>query len=381
MKHISSIIFLVLAAIFGYAQKFQATIKPGSQANTAIVAIRPDAAFTNAKITTFYFSVGIPVSVGVKPTVVILNNFNTALSYTAEIAPQTEMIAGVEHFIYNFLSDGATAAGAERNYAVGDNNMVELAFGGAPEGTTSAIKIVSLPDGGKTLNSYFNIYNLGIDVTNEGAMFYGGTPVNSAQGYSGLSYTSVSNISLPTKFVSFFATKKDDNADLTWTVDNEENNNYFVIERSTDARTFSEIGRVNSVRNGQSSHTYNSTDLNISRLGSAAVYYRIKQVEADGNSLYSPVRQININSSNFKMALYPNPVKTNAKLVLDAPSEGKATLLIRDASGKTVQQVSLQLVKGINQKEINASMLSTGEYSVTVKSDELSQTIKMTKAN
>jgi hypothetical protein len=195
------------------------------------------------------------------------------------------------------------------------------------------------------------------------------------------SYLGISGVLLPTKFLSFYATKSNDDTKLTWTVDNEENNNYFEVEGSTDGRTFRTVQRVNALRNGRFSNTYGTTDLNISRYNVKTVYYRIKQVEADGNVIYSEIRQVNLTDKNFSASLYPNPVKTITKLVVDAPEATKATILVRDASGKTVQQISIQLAKGINQHQIDATLFAAGDYNVTIVSDKLNQTIKLTKAN
>ena len=291
-------------------------------------------------------------------------------------------MGGTLHWIYNFLADGSTAAGTERNYVVADNNILEVTFSGGPQPpATSTIRVVSLIDGGASQNSFFNIYNLGTDVTNTTAMFYGGTPVNSPSGYSGISFTSLAGISLPTKFSHFLAIKKDDNADLTWTVETEENNAYFDVQRSLDGRLFTDVIRVNALRNGRTSNTYNTPDLNISRLSSKVLYYRIKQVETSGDITFSEVRQLNLDKKNFTIGLYPNPVISMTKLVVDAPEAGKAFIIIRDATGKSVQQINMEFIKGVNQKDLNATMLPAGEYNVTVIGEKFNQTIKMTKSN
>ncbi len=381
MKRIILILTLFFCIGVGYSQSIQATLKNGTVANSIIVAIKPSVNLTNAKINTFNFSIAVPTSNVPRPVISILNNIVSTLSYTIETVPGPQLIQGVPHYFYDFIADGATGAGTERNYIGGaDNNMIELSFSGGPL-ESSTIKIVSLPDGGSTFNSSFYIANLGTDLTNYTAMYYGVNPVNSAEGLSGLSYLNLAGVSLPTKFSNFLAVKKDDNAELSWTVDNEENNNYFDVQRSLDGRTFTDVIRVNALRNGRSSNTYNTPDVNISNLGKKVLYYRIKQVETSGEIVYSEVRQINLSAKSFTMALYPNPVRNITKLVVDAPEAGKAFVIVRDALGKSVQQLSMDFVKGINQKDLNATTLPAGEYNVTVMSDKFTQTVKMTKTN
>ena len=168
---------------------------------------------------------------------------------------------------------------------------------------------------------------------------------------------------------------------LTWTVENEESNSYFDVQRSTDGRVFNDVIRVQALRNGRSSNTYTTPDVNISRIGSKVLYYRIKQVETSGEIVYSEVRQINLSTKNFTIGLYPNPVVSSTKLVIDAPEAGKAFVIVRDALGKTVQQINMEFVKGVNQKDLNATMLPAGEYNVSVVGASFTQTIKMTKTN
>ncbi len=381
MRKIYIGLLLLFVGINSYSQTVQATVKPGTALNSVIISLKPSATLTSAKLTTAYFSLAVPVTSVPKPTVAIKTNYNTALSYTIEVATLPELIGGTSYNVYNFLADGSTATGVERTYAGGvDNDIIEVAFTGGPQGS-STVRLVSLPNGGLTQNSFLNVYNLGTDITNQTAMFYGGTPVNSPSGYSGMSYTTIAGISLPTKFLSFFATKNDDVANLTWTVDNEENNAYFEVERSLDGRNFSKAYQVQALHNGRSSNSYTTPDANISRLGVKTIYYRIKQFETFGQIVYSEIRQVNLTDKNFSASLYPNPVKTSTKLVIDAPEAGKATVVIRDATGKTVKQMSLQLVKGLNQQQLDATMFATGDYNVTIVSEKLNQTIKMTKTD
>lgn len=374
-------LLLFILSFSSYAQTVQSTVKAGTVGNSVFFSIKPSVDIVNSKLSTLYFSLAIPATTIPRPTAAIKNNLNAAISYNLEVVPLPELVNGTLYYFYNFLGDGAQGAGVERTYTAGvDNNLVEVAFTGGPQGT-STVLLVNLPNGGVSQNSSFYIANMGTDITNKTAMFYGGTPVNSPAGDAGLSYTNVAGIALPTKFLSFFATKSDDIANLTWTVENEENNAYFEVERSLDGRNFNKVYQVQALRNGRTSNTYTTPDANISRLGVRIIYYRIRQVETSGQVVYSEIRQVSLTDKNFAASLFPNPVKTSTKLVIDAPEAGKATVIIRDAAGKTVKAISLQLVKGINQQQLDATLFATGDYNVTIVSEKLNQTIKMTKAN
>ena len=379
---------LLLAAVLTtskqYAQTIQATIKAGGFPNSVIVAIKPSVAITasatSGKISTFYFTVAVPATVTPKPTVTIVNNFNTNIAYTPESPAATEIINGVAHYVYNFLGDGSQTAGVERDYPVQDNNMVELGFNGGPL-TTSTVRLVSIADGGTTSNSFFNIYDAGNDRTNVTAMFYGGTPVNSPAGYNGTSFTSLANVGLPVKFLSFYAIKSGDLAKLNWSVSGDKNNSHFIIERSGDGRNFTELARVEALNNGSDNNTYETLDAKIAAVGTKTVWYRIIQFDKNGEKTFSEIRSISLTAKGLGLSLFPNPVATSTKLVIDAPEAGKASVIVRDARGRDVQQLSLQLVKGINQQLINVATLPAGEYNVTVVGANINQTIKLSKVN
>ncbi|MES2776500.1 MAG: T9SS type A sorting domain-containing protein [Bacteroidota bacterium] len=290
----------------------------------------------------------------------------------------TETFGGNTYTNYTFIGDGA---GLNTSYVQNtEYDIAEIAFAGGPLAPPATVRASSYPDGGTNGQSYFYMALGGTQTVNRSNQYYG-TGATNTTFETGYSFVPLGNVTLPTKFSHFLAVKKDDNAELTWTVETEENNAYFDVQRSLDGRLFTDAIRVQAYRNGRTSNTYSTPDLNISRLGSKVIYYRIKQVETSGEIVYSEVRQISLTTKNFTIGLYPNPVVNSTKLVVDAPEAGKAYIIVRDALGKAVQQISMDFVKGINQKDLNATMLPAGEYNVTVMGEKFNQTIKMTKTN
>jgi hypothetical protein len=267
--------------------------------------------------------------------------------------------------------------------------LATVTFNGSS--VTTTVKIANVAGGGPSTFDYCYIALSGTEQSGYSTPFYSNITsdpllINANGGASdpysaGASSLGISGVALPTKFLSFFATKSNDEARLTWTVDNEQDNQYFDVEGSTDGRTFTTLQRVNALRNGRASNTYSATDATISRYRVKTVYYRIKQIESSGTILYSEVRQVNLSDKSFAATLYPNPVKTITKLVVDAPEAAKATIIIRDANGKTVKQMTLQLTRGINQQQIDATLFAAGDYNLTIMADKLNQTIKLTKSN
>ena len=383
---ISLIISALLLGIGSYsiAQTVQGSIAPvPGEANSVYIVMRPSANMTG-QLTDFQFALAFPQSVASNRPTATFTSLITNLTLSVSSFLQTVESIGpsgstAPSYVYTFspLGSNVTSTTYLANMSY---NICKVSFSAAGV-VPATIKMVQLPNGGITLQSNFYVaFNNNADATNPTAPFFGTGAVNDGAGYGGYSFVPMSVV-LPTKFLSFYANKTDDNAKLTWTVDNEEDNSYFEVEASTDARTFKMVQKVNSLHNGRSSNTYELTDSRISRYSAGIVYYRIKQVEASGRIIYSDVRQVILDGKNFVAALYPNPVKTITKLVIEAPEAGKVTVVIRDAAGKAVKQINLQLQKGTNQQELDASAFAAGDYNLTIISDKMNQTIKMTKSN
>lgn len=92
-------------------------------------------------------------------------------------------------------------------------------------------------------------------------------------------------VTLPVSLLQFQATLKDKSTSLTWTTTNHFNFSHFVVEKSTDARNFSEAVMVMGAESttAQSSYTYKD-DLKNST--SKTVYYRLRMVDIDQKFTY-----------------------------------------------------------------------------------------------
>lgn len=111
---------------------------------------------------------------------------------------------------------------------------------------------------------------------------------------------------LPVTMGAFMVSKEDNKAKLKWETYAETNNKGFAVERSTDSRNWIQIGFVASAATGGNSNgkldyvTYDNHPL------AGTNYYRLKQVDLDGKSTYTEVRQVSFNQDNT-ISIYPNP--------------------------------------------------------------------------
>src|SRR5688572_5018424 len=213
------ILSFTLITYTGFTQ-VQATIKIGSQPNSVYIAFKPIATITAAEFSTFQFAVGIPdsVSAGVVASVTSLDPL---MSYTP--LNSTESQDGVSYAVFSFSGDGAQS-GPGTTYTAGvEYNYAEVFFTGGSVNLTD-VRIMQLPNGGTSGQVNFYVANMGTDVTNQLAQFYSVLPANfsnDGNGYTGSSWATVGPVVLPVKFLGFNVIKKNNDAILTWQIENE----------------------------------------------------------------------------------------------------------------------------------------------------------------
>jgi hypothetical protein len=115
--------------------------------------------------------------------------------------------------------------------------------------------------------------------------------------------------------MSFQATAHGSTALLTWTTAQELDNDYFEAEVSADGRAFSLVGRVTGNGTTSTAHSYSLQDEQLLTHGVKLVYYRLRQVDRDGSSHYSPVRVVSVSeSTDNSFAVYPTVLASGEAL-------------------------------------------------------------------
>ncbi|MBK7587910.1 MAG: T9SS type A sorting domain-containing protein [Bacteroidetes bacterium] len=114
------------------------------------------------------------------------------------------------------------------------------------------------------------------------------------------------NTPLPLDLLSFTATKRNNEAQLSWKIANMQQVAGFEIEKSTDALSFSNIGFVRTTENND----YNFVDNNLHENKN---YYRLKILDNDGQFSFSKTVLV-LNSDKMHVDLYPNPVKEELQI-------------------------------------------------------------------
>jgi len=171
---------------------------------------------------------------------------------------------------------------------------------------------------------------------------------------------------LPVSIIDFTVTKEGSISLAAWATANEENNSHFNLQRSLAGNDFATLGKVNSKAvNGTSTVELGYTFTDESpQIGHN--YYRLEQVDLDGQKSYSEVVDLVWGADGSIVAIYPNPAtdKLNVDISIDKVAQIEVRLL--DMSGRVIKSVVQQSAKGMNNVSINLSDIATGVYGVQI---------------
>jgi PKD repeat protein len=184
---------------------------------------------------------------------------------------------------------------------------------------------------------------------------------------------------LPITLASFTGECKANNTVLLkWSTASEINNDYFTIERSSDAVTWNVISTVAGAGNSNALLNYQFEDdspLN------GTNYYRLKQTDFNGEFEYFDIVAVeNCSNNTGEISIYPNPVINQLNITISSVNDANATVLIYDLLGNIVlEKPSSQLTKGNNKITINTEQLAKAMYMLVIEKEGQQYQLKFTK--
>jgi len=155
---------------------------------------------------------------------------------------------------------------------------------------------------------------------------------------------------LPVELTSFEVKWTGSATELRWATASEKNSSHFVVERSTSGESgYQAIGRVAAAGSSTSRRSYQFRDVEAGTLGVNLLYYRLRQVDADGREAFSAVAVVAVDkpAGVEQLDVYPNPAGTAQEARLDFRNlAGGGQLTTYAETGQLVSQVQLAKTAG-----------------------------------
>ncbi|MEP7319716.1 MAG: T9SS type A sorting domain-containing protein [Panacibacter sp.] len=158
---------------------------------------------------------------------------------------------------------------------------------------------------------------------------------------------------LPISLTSFNSFILNKSIQLNWQTASENNTNYFEIERSSDGRNFTSLGKTKAAGQSSTIKKYSYTDV-------APMYinhYRLKQVDNDGKFTYSKIIFAK-QPKAIPFTLLQTQVGNNLKVQVDAILSAIGYFTIYDLSGRAI--IKIKATSG--SENINTGLLAPGKY-------------------
>lgn len=170
-------------------------------------------------------------------------------------------------------------------------------------------------------------------------------------------------VNLPVELTYFTAKSERNGVLLNWQTANEENNNYFQIEHSTDGLTFNTLDRIMGNGNTNELSNYSYFD---EKPKPGYNYYRLKQVDFNGTFEYSKIIVSQVKAEGIAVDISPNPFTEQVSITLPDHEEYAMIPTVVQVTNLYGQVVYQEILNSVNSYSLNLSNLAVGTYLLQV---------------
>lgn len=124
---------------------------------------------------------------------------------------------------------------------------------------------------------------------------------------------------------------------LSWTTITEINNDYFLIERSMDAFHWEAIGQVEGTGTSSLAIEYDYIDI---QPQTGIIYYRLKQLDFNGEYIYSPIEAVDFNYNSSDICVFPLPASNYVQVSFEEKQEENVVISIYGPKGKMIENTN-----------------------------------------
>lgn len=170
--------------------------------------------------------------------------------------------------------------------------------------------------------------------------------------------------SLPVTWGSFEVAQREDGTLLSWSTLTETQSDHFVIERSIDGGIFSDIGTVTAALESDVEQSYSFEDSYISE--SNVRYYRLRQVDVNGQFAYSEVKTVVTESGDSRiLQVYPTLLSSGTPVHIQYSNLGESTvpIILMTINGQAVGRSQIP-PQGVHEIQVSTDGLIPGVYTL-----------------
>ena len=247
-------------------------------------------------------------------------------------------------------------------FAQADNNSLAIYSGGISDGfdmdcfTQADNNSLAIYSGG--ISDGFS-YDCFTQANNPGFDIYAG---GFGGGFKFFCLGTLNEVPLPVELIYFEGQCLNELVKLDWITASEINNDYFSVQYSDNGIDWEEIGTIDGVGNSSTSSSYTFDNIHAF---SDVTYYRLKQVDFDGNFEISSAISVSCNNlnSDFNIIIYPNP--NNGSFVIEGIADA-TEFVIYNAVG---EKIIARKTSG-TKTEVKLENLSRGVYFIHFETNE-----------
>ena len=184
-------------------------------------------------------------------------------------------------------------------------------------------------------------------------------------------------INTPLTWGRLSASCKRGQIEIKWTTLQESGVGNFIVQRSINETTWTDLGSVPASGNSTSPKSYSYVD--VTAPAGIMLYYRLVAVQNE-SYFYSPIISTTGCRKTAIVQLAPVPATTTTNLSVYSEESFQATINLYGVDGRSYYQRQVTIKEGNNQFPIDVSRLTSGTYYLTLESpDGTRQSISLIK--
>ncbi len=170
-------------------------------------------------------------------------------------------------------------------------------------------------------------------------------------------WTISNSVPLPVEWLSFEVSEAHSSNLITWSTASERNTDSYILERKLE-NDWEVIAKLDAAKNSDTKQEYSYQDLDVKP---GVTYYRIQQLDQDGQLEYSEERSVS-RVTRWFYSVYPNPTPGPFALEVYTDRNTNVDVTLMDVTGKVFLSKNIALTAGRNREVINLDDLAKGVF-------------------